>query len=245
MNGMKERAEAILEAGIRHYIETGEPVTSKELFESYDFGIRPAMIRAELSALGEEGYFSQHHPSGGRIPTVKAYEFFTRRLLEMEKGSRRHDLPSQKSRLGVFTSSLADELMRGEMRTFIEEMARNLELLGVGYGFGRDKFYESGIYELFSNLDVEEKEDILDVARDIELIESRIDEGGRWLESREWPQVFIGGSPVTRSKELSVIANRFSVGKHPFLLLMIGPVRMDYEKSLRFMDALEESLTKN
>ncbi len=233
---MRERAEAILEAGIRHYIGTGEPVTSKALFDSCNFGIRPAMIRAELSALGEEGYFSQNHPSGGRIPTQKAYEFFTCRLLEREKEAKPLD------RVPAVAGNLAHSLMRGDARSFVEEMARHLALLGIGYGFARDRFYESGIYELFSNLDIEEKEDILDVARDIELIESRIGEGGAWLRKNTWPQVWIGGSPVTKSRGLSVIANRLSVGRKPFLLLMVGPVRMDYEKSLRFMNALEESL---
>lgn len=233
---LKERTEAILEAGIRHYIETGEPVTSKALFDTYDFGIRPAMIRAELCALGEDGYFIQNHPSGGRIPTAKAYEFFTRRLIEMESSrSRRDHTP-------VFAENLARELANGEVKTFVEEMSRHLELLGVGYGFSRERFYESGLSELFSNLDILGKEGLLDVTRDIERIESRIDEGGDWLETDEWPKVFIGGSPVTKSKELSVIASRFSVGRRPFLLLMIGPVRMDYEKSIRFMETLEESM---
>lgn len=232
----KERAEAILEAGIRHYIDTGEPVTSKVLFEEYDFGIRPAMIRAELSSLCEDGYFTQNHPSGGRIPTAKAYEFFTRRFMEREKEN------GVNNRFPGITGQLARELARGEIETFIEEMSRHLALLGVGYGFSSDRFYESGIYELFSNLDIEEKEDILDVARDIEALRSRIDEGGRWLKGDKWPRVWIGKSPITKSPGLSVIANRVSVGRHPFLFLMIGPVRMDYEKSLRFMNALEGSL---
>lgn len=234
----KERTEAILEAGIRHYIEMGEPVTSKALFDSYDFGIKPAMIRAELCALGEEGYFVQNHPSGGRIPTAKAYEYFTRRLVKRLPAQAGERQPRHRERMPRF----AEDLARGEMRNFVEGMARHFALLGVGYGFSRERFYESGLYELFSNLDAMGRDDILGIARDVERIESRIGEGGEWLEGEEWPKVFIGRSPVTESKELSVIANRFSVGRRPFLLLMIGPTRMDYEGSLRFMEELEDSM---
>lgn len=52
---MRERTKEILEAGVRQFIKTGLPITSERLFEEYDFGIKPAMIRCELNALDEEG----------------------------------------------------------------------------------------------------------------------------------------------------------------------------------------------
>lgn len=236
---LKERTKSILLCGIRHFIETGEPITSKDLFEKYDFGIRPAMIRAELNLLGDEGYFTQNHPSGGRTPTAKGYRFFVDYLL--------NDLSvvSANPRMAVYAGELAAELRRGETKSFIEELSRHLELFGVGYGAREERMYESGIYDLFCRIDTGEKSDFLDIARDLEFIESRIDDTDRWwLAEETWPQVFIGESPVTKSKQLSVIANRFDVAGNPFLLLMIGPIRMDYEKSFKFLQAVNQSIQK-
>ena len=48
---MTERTEQILEAAIQEFIAAGEPVSSGLLFQKYEFGIKPAMIRLELDAL--------------------------------------------------------------------------------------------------------------------------------------------------------------------------------------------------
>jgi transcriptional regulator of heat shock response len=232
---LKGRTESILEASIRHYIETGEPVTSKALFDAYDFGIKPAMIRAELSTLGEEGYLSQNHPSGGRIPTEKAYKFFVERTLQNERAP----LP----RIPAWTKEAAEALREGDVKSFINEAAKRLGLFGVGYETEESRVYESGMYDLFARLDQAGRDEMLLVARDIESLERRIDEAEEWLLARDiWPQVFVGESPITRSPNLSVIASRFSVGGDPFFFFMIGPTRMDYGKSIQFVKSLEASL---
>ncbi|MEK7465340.1 MAG: hypothetical protein AAB631_01025 [Patescibacteria group bacterium] len=81
---MKERTEYILETAVEDFIHTGFPVTSEILYENHVFGIKPAMIRLELSALSDDGFLFQRHPSGGRFPTNKAYQFFVERLLGRE-----------------------------------------------------------------------------------------------------------------------------------------------------------------
>jgi len=234
---MKERTQTILECGMRYFIETGEPVTSKALFEKYDFGIRPAMIRSELSELCEKGYFTQNHPSGGRIPTIKAYKLFVGKLLEDERAF------SCPSKMTIFADELAGNLKRGETKIFTDELSRHLDIFSIGYASSLDRCYESGMYGLLSNLDTESRDDFLDVARDLELVESRIDEMEKlWLSQDLWPQVYIGESPVTKSKQLSVIVNRFNVRGEPFLFLMIGPMRMDYQKSFKILKAIENSM---
>ena len=82
---LKERTLDILEASVRDFIETGNPVTSERLYRKYDFGIKPAMIRWELHDLAKQNYLCQNHPSGGRIPSDKAYKFFVE---EIRKGMK-------------------------------------------------------------------------------------------------------------------------------------------------------------
>ena len=83
---MNERTAQILEAAIQGFINTGEPVSSGWLFDHYDFGIKPAMIRLELDKLEDDGYLEQPHHSAGRVPTDVGYEFFAKQLLSTVPG---------------------------------------------------------------------------------------------------------------------------------------------------------------
>ena len=65
---IKPRKKKILEAVIRDYINTAEPVGSRTLSRRYDLGVSPATIRNEMSDLEEMGYLMQPHTSSGRIP---------------------------------------------------------------------------------------------------------------------------------------------------------------------------------
>ena len=69
---MEERRKQIFEAAIEDFIETGHPITSGRLYEQYNFGIKPAMIRRELAALDRDKYLIQTHPSWGITPTNQA-----------------------------------------------------------------------------------------------------------------------------------------------------------------------------
>lgn len=237
---LKERSIDILEAGIRHYIETGEPVTSGVLFEAGDFGIKPAMIRAELCALGEAGYFTQNHPSGGRVPTEKAYRFFVERVLkhECENVAPR--------RVTSYAEQVARNLIQGDGRLFTEASARHLSLMGVGCNADGEHVYESGMYDLFSQLDILEREDILGIARDIERLNSHISTLAETLfADGEEMKFFIGENPITKSPRLSLIARRFTLKDDLFFFFLVGPTRMDYQKSFRFLQAINESMRQS
>ena len=81
---MNERRAIILEAVLKEFIRSGRPVSSGQLFEEYDFDIKPAAIRLELSELADEGYLSKLYHSAGRVPTDRGYEFFVERILSHE-----------------------------------------------------------------------------------------------------------------------------------------------------------------
>lgn len=80
----KERKEKILNWLIYRYIATGKPVSSNDIFNSKIFSISPASIRNILKELDDEGYLSQVHTSGGRVPTDKAYRFYIDSILKMQ-----------------------------------------------------------------------------------------------------------------------------------------------------------------
>ena len=79
---LDERKQKILQAIIRNYMETGEPVGSRTISKYSDMNLSSATIRNEMSDLEEMGYIVQPHTSAGRIPSDKGYRLYVDRILE-------------------------------------------------------------------------------------------------------------------------------------------------------------------
>lgn len=77
-----ERKSKILQAIIRNYLETGEPVGSRTISKYTDLNLSSATIRNEMADLEEMGYILQPHTSAGRIPSDKGYRFYVDTLME-------------------------------------------------------------------------------------------------------------------------------------------------------------------
>ena len=78
---LKSRHREILNAIVRNYIETGEPVGSRSIASNRRQNLSPASIRNVMADLAEEGYLSQPHTSAGRVPTEKAFRFYVGSLV--------------------------------------------------------------------------------------------------------------------------------------------------------------------
>jgi heat-inducible transcriptional repressor len=79
---LDERKTKILNAVIRNYLETGEPVGSRTISKDSDLGLSSATIRNEMADLEELGYILQPHTSAGRIPSDKGYRFYVDNLMK-------------------------------------------------------------------------------------------------------------------------------------------------------------------
>lgn len=78
----KDKEFAILVGLIEQYVRTGKPVGSTVLQEAEFQNLSSATIRNYFAALEEEGYVTQLHTSGGRIPLSKAYDFYAKLSLD-------------------------------------------------------------------------------------------------------------------------------------------------------------------
>ncbi len=240
---MNLRSKSILEAAIKDYIQSGEPVSSKELAKVCDFGVKDATIRAELNRLTKEGFLAQLHTSGGRVPTDKGYQFFVGSTLSNVAISNKI---LKSGRYGL----LAENLRRGLIRDFVELFAEETKLLGVGqkemvrqtHHKEEPEVYKFGLDSLFAQLDLKAKNEFQEVVEDFEKLDQRL-KGLReqLFKSMKLPQVFIGKtSPITKSKNLSVILDNYDIGGRKVLIAIIGPKRMDYKKNLELFKRLHE-----
>lgn len=79
---LSERKIKILQAIIRNYLETGEPVGSRTISKYTDLNLSSATIRNEMSDLEEMGYIVQPHTSAGRIPSDMGYRLYVDTMME-------------------------------------------------------------------------------------------------------------------------------------------------------------------
>lgn len=222
---MDERTNRILEAAIQEFITTGEPVSSGLLYEKYQFGIKPAMIRLELDTLEENGYLEKPHHAAGRVPTNAGYEFYVRNI--MNKG-----LPTAQQQPRSLTK-------RRSVPELLTEMSQELGLLSVAADLARDAVYKSGLQALIERLDFEDREALRSVIRDFEEVDARLPKAAERMG--DGPHVFIGKkSPLTRSDDLSVVGGNYRIGDATISIFAIGPKRMDYKKVIKTLKELEE-----
>src|SRR5262245_37209416 len=84
----QDRSKRVLEALVREYINSGEPVASSLLVAAAGLGVSSATVRSILARLEDEGFVQQPHTSAGRIPTDRGYRFYVDLILDTKRPSR-------------------------------------------------------------------------------------------------------------------------------------------------------------
>ncbi|MFZ7131717.1 MAG: heat-inducible transcriptional repressor HrcA [Eubacteriales bacterium] len=110
MEDMRERKLKILNAIIKDYISTAEPIGSRTIAKKYNLGISAATIRNEMSDLEEMGLLIQPHTSSGRIPSEKAYRLYVDQLMKIKK-----------------LDDIIEENIRESYRIYVEEIEKVLK----------------------------------------------------------------------------------------------------------------------
>ncbi len=223
---MNDRTANILDAAIQEFIETGDPVSSGRLYERYDFGIKPAMIRLELDTLEADGYLEQPYHSAGRVPSDAGYEFYVTRALAAREERLR-------------SAELKNLLERRAFADLLSGLSSELKLLSVAMDQAADEIYKTGLAALVDHLAWQDRGELRSVIRDFESVDERLPRAAGELD--DTLRVFIGRkSPVTRSEHLSVVCAAFRTGAGGDIvsIFAIGPKRMDYKKAIRIFRSL-------
>lgn len=118
----KEREKGVLFGLIELYLRDGRPVGSNTLKDNGFEHLSSATIRNYFAELEESGFLLQHHASGGRVPTDKAYRFYANEIRHTPVIGRDDDL---------FLSSLLIKETK-EISAYLQEAVEALsELTGL------------------------------------------------------------------------------------------------------------------
>ncbi len=117
---LDERKMKILQAIVKNYLETGEPVGSRTISKYTDLNLSSATIRNEMADLEEQGYILQPHTSAGRIPSDKGYRLYVDEMMR----ERETLLDSKEKQLDDMKDFLIEKVDRVE--TLLQNMVKVL-----------------------------------------------------------------------------------------------------------------------
>lgn len=230
-----QRQQSILEAIIEEYFKRAEPISSQILEEEYDFGIKGAMIRREMQELCDAGYLTQPHTSAGRIPTDKAYRLYVDKILSGEgrrKGGREGSF-----RLDVDLGEEKDTLRL--LALLCKKISLLVSNLTVGYLSDRGIVWKEGWGEILREPEFRNPESLLEFTVMLENMEERLHE----MTIPEGITVYIGReNPFVRNPHFSTIFTTLPSLHAPdageAILMVAGPVRMHYERTIKTLEAV-------
>ncbi len=226
---LSDRRQRVLAALIEEYVARALPVGSRTLTERYRFGVSPATIRNELSALEEEGYISQPHTSAGRIPTDFGYRTFVDDLVE--SGALASDEQADEA-IGRLRESAAelDDLLDRTSRA----LSQFTDCLSVVTPPGVSHPSRTGIMSLMRQPEFAYTETLLPIMQVLEddtVLLHVLDATAP--ADDEGPQVRIGAeNEAEQLSGVSVVACRYGIGPEGGIVAVIGPTRMNYTKAL-------------
>lgn len=79
---LTSRHEQVLQATVRHYIATAEPVGSRAIVQEYNLKVSAATVRNTMGRLEKYGLLYQPHTSAGRVPSDFGYRLYVDRLMQ-------------------------------------------------------------------------------------------------------------------------------------------------------------------
>lgn len=93
LSQLNARSQDIFRKLVERYLDTGEPVGSRQLSRMLDLSLSPASVRNVMADLEELGLIRAPHVSAGRAPTQQGLRFFVDAMLElgaMDEKERQH-----------------------------------------------------------------------------------------------------------------------------------------------------------
>ncbi|HLT57715.1 MAG TPA: heat-inducible transcriptional repressor HrcA [Limnochordales bacterium] len=176
---LDERKRRVLHALTEDYIQTAEPVGSRNLARKYNLGVSPATIRNEMADLEDEGYLHQPHTSAGRIPSDKGYRYYVDELMARWE-------PSPAERSAVYREVLA---VRRAMEEMVHEAARLLARATQYASVVAAPSLEASIFRRLDLVPLDDLRVVAVVVADPGFVQHRIVEVGRPVSQAQCDQM--------------------------------------------------------
>jgi heat-inducible transcriptional repressor len=227
---MDDRKLTILNTIIKEHIKTGAPVGSGVLVDKYKLDISPATVRNEMAELEEEGYIIQPHTSAGRVPTEKAFGLYISTLKEKQLSDKDAEI----------LKKILKDSEEMSFKQAAKEMAR-ISGNAIFWAFHKNNLYYTGISNLFSQPEFSQPNLIYDISAIIDRMDEIIDD--IFGEIKEETGILVGSNNPF-CDICSVVLTKYKKNGKIGLFGVLGPMRMDYEKSLALVEYVKNRIIK-
>lgn len=125
LDDLNDRSLEIFKQIVDSYLETGEPVGSRNISRHLPMTLSPASVRNVMADLEDVGLISQPHTSAGRIPTELGLRMFVDGLLQIGDLTREEQSQIKKHFGSDFQNKPLDDMLTeaGEMLSGLSQCA--------------------------------------------------------------------------------------------------------------------------
>lgn len=220
-----DRRLAILNAIIKEFIETAEPVGSQTIMMSYHFSVSPATIRNDMSSLEHEGLIFQPHTSSGRVPTDTGYRLYVDELADYEIAEKQAEKALQKA-IVSYEIQKAREKMYDGVRILAQATGNvsfatlpdNRRTFYIGVSnvlkepeFSRDPMRASQVVEL-----LEDTDNFVNTLTHLGIGENDV-------------KIYIGKENILpQIQSCAMVVTKYHIGDFEGYIGLLGPTRMKY-----------------
>lgn len=233
---MTPRQRKLLQAIIDEFVETAEAVGSAHLARKYKLNLSPATIRNEMADLVKMGYLEKPHTSSGRVPTTMGYKEFIEDIFnELEaldvglESIIREDLFQKRFDL--------DELMYKAVNKLTHETGN------LAFAIIEGRIYYSGLACMircpeFS--DTVRMERVLRAIEDHDRLRALLN---KFVNKQDVRVLFGNDTGIEYFIGTSLVYKLIKVhGDHKGFIGIIGPMRMNYNHNIAFVDFIGNSI---
>jgi len=227
---MESHLEKILAQVVEQAVDTGEPVGSQYLVDTYSLNVSSATVRNYFMDLEEQGLIMQPHTSSGRLPTEKGYQYFVEHLLVPRALSKK-----ETNELSAAAKQADSELACVKACAKVAaELSQNAAIVGLGH---MDSYY-TGLTNLFSQHEFKDWNRVVSMSDVLDRLDDVL---STLRESRfEHPTTMIGSTcpfgPMCGSAIVTLPGG--------ILLGLLGPMRMDYGLSISLAAKIQLLMTE-
>ena len=82
---LTNRQLLILQVTVDDFIETAQPVGSRQISKKEGVTYSPATIRNDMADLEDMGFLEKTHTSSGRVPSEKGYRYYVDNMLTPQR----------------------------------------------------------------------------------------------------------------------------------------------------------------
>lgn len=225
---ISSRQAKILAGIVKLNCETGQPVASRDLVDTFDFGLSSATIRNEMAALERMGYIRQPHTSAGRVPTDEGFRYFVNQLMDRVKLTMKEQ------------ESLRTEIMK--LQAVNAEIGRRLAKVlashtsQASFAVFPEEVSSVGLSNLLHNQNMP-AEDAQEIAEFFDHLDEYADQMLVQYNTEGTQTLFGKEFPLAKGSEYSIIVSGLQLpdGKKGVIGL-VGPKAMQYPKNITLIE---------